>query len=669
MGLLNFFGFANQREAQADVLSPYEDDEDRYFKTDESTGYTYLNSSAAGVYVNQNSAMTYSACWAATMLIMTAVGSLPLKLFRKMPAGGSQPMPEDPRYSLVHDTPNTDMTAMLFRGSRTAHQVNWGNGFAEIKRDRGGRPIALLPIHPSRIPPEQNIKRGSDGRLVYLVNEDSGAKREIRGENILHIPSPMSDDGIIGKGVVTAARLSIGFGLAAEKHGAAYFGNGARPGIIIKGAKFRKAEDAEKFREDWIKVHGGADKHGKPAILPPDSDVTTLPFNAQDSQFIESRQFSIEDVARWYGVPPHSIGHLLRATNNNIEQQALELRQYTLMRWTIPFEQELNRKLLTAEERKTMEFLHVFEGLERADIKTRTDALKEQFFNGEITLNEWRALENRASIGPLGDLHFVQSAMVTLEQAAKGPQQAAPTADEGPSEGDEVRQSMDTYGIGVRAGAITPQINDEEQYRQALGLPPMTEEAKAAWEEDKGIRRPITLRDPNAPASPFGQPKAAEPEDEPADKPEPEEPKDDGLAILREQFESLKSEAEKTKQMNRLLASAHLRDVMGKMLSVEIHKVKHIAQKAERFDVRLKEFYDKHTAMMTRTLTDPVSVVLAASGDEREPAAVVYTLTQAHVSESIRLLEELTSCTADELPSKVDECVSTWHEERATVEV
>lgn len=665
MGLLSFFGLTDKRVVQAapsqESLS-HDADNDEWFKTDPSTGFTYLRSnSPAGVLVNEQKALTYSACWAATMLIMTAVGSLPLKLFRKLPGGGSQPAVDDPRYSLVHDTPNPDMTAMLFRGSRTAHQVNWGNGFAEIERNRAGMPVALHPIHPSRIPVDNNIKRGRDGRLKYTVLNDGGGTTEIRSENILHIPSPMSDDGIVGKGVVTHARLSIAFGIAAETHGAAYFGNSARPHLVLEGAKFKKAEDQEEFRRQWIETHGGPARNAKPGIIPPDTKLHVLQFNASDSQFLESRQFSIEDIARWYGVPPHAIGHLLRATNNNIEQQALELRQYALMRWTVPFEQELNRKLLTPEERKTMEFLHVFEGLERADIKTRTDALKEQFFNGEITLNEWRALENRPGIGALGDLHFVQQAMVPLEIAAKGPQTPTdPNANKGATESEEMRQRMETYGIGVRAGSITPQLDDEEQYRQALGLPPMTNEAKAAWTDDKGIRRQITLRDPNAPANPFQQgPPDKPPDEKPEDEPEP---KDDGLSALREQFAAVE-------QAQRRLASAMLRDVMGQMLSVEINAVKRIAAKPSKFDQRLQEFYDKHKATMARSLSEPVAVVLTATGDVRQPAEVVELITSSHVTESLRQLNELTTCTGDELFGKVEERLATWHDERASVSV
>lgn len=664
MSLLSFFGLASREESLSG--DPFDD---RWYKVDSGTGYAYLHPNAAGVHVNERTAMTYSACWAATMLLCSAISMIPLKLFRKLPGGGSEPAMDDPRYSLVHDTPNQDMTSMMFRSSRTAQQVNWGNAYAEIQRDRGGRPIALLPIHASRIPPESNIKRGSDGRLKYKINNDKGQSRELSIENILHIPSPMSDDGVVGKGVVEAARRSIGLGIASETHGSSYFSNGARPGIIIKGGKFKKKEDIDEFRRQWAEIHGGGPgNHAKPAILPPDTDVTALQFNAQDSQFLETRQFSIDDIARWYGVPPHTIGSLLRATNNNIEQLALELTKYTLMRWTVPQEQEMNRKLLTKEEQKTLYFLHVFEGLERADLATRTAALQQQFFNGALTLNQWMELENRRPIGPMGDLHFVQSAMVPLEVAVNGPPQPATTAEEGPTKGDETRQSMETYGIAVRAGSITPQIDDEEQYRKDLGLPPMSEEAKEAWEQDKGVRRPITLVPSGGkPASPFQQPPSEKPKEPAVD--EDDESVDDGLAAMIQANEQLQAELARTKETQRRIANAMLRDVMGRMLSVEIHSVKHIAEKPNRFDARLREFYAKHKVTMERSLKEPILAVLTA--DKREPAAdyAVGKFTDEHIAESLKQLDALCDCTADELSARVDQCLSTWHDERATVTV
>lgn len=414
MDLLSFFGGTS--------LSPAPTDDFWY-------GPRAGSQTAAGVPVDENTALTYSACWAARMLLATCGSMIPLKLFRTLPSGGSEPAKDLNRYYLVHDQFNPDMTNMMFRSSRFGMQIDWGNGFAELEYDNAGRVRAAHPIHSSRIPIE-NVRRDPSTRSIYyLVNNNDGTKTRLEDWEMLHFPSPMSDDGIWGRGVVAQARLSIGLGIATETQGASYFGSGATPKLVLSSEieRFKNKEEKAEFRRQWNEMHGGPENAHKPAILPPGMKMEALNFSAEDSQFLETRQFSIEEIARWYGVPPHMIGHLLRSTYSNIEHQSLEFVKYSLMRWLVPVEQELNRKLLTPEERKTMYFKHVVEGLERGDLETRTKALKEQFFNGKITLNEWRALDDQNPIeGPEGDLHFVQQAMVPLDIAAKGPQPAQP---------------------------------------------------------------------------------------------------------------------------------------------------------------------------------------------------------------------------------------------------
>jgi HK97 family phage portal protein len=409
MSLLSFFG-----------LSPSPSDDFWY-------GGVPGTQTAAGVRVDEAAAMNYSACWAASMLLSTAGGMIPLKLYRYLEGGGSEPAKDLDRYYKVHDQINPDMSNMMFRSSRFQFQINWGNAFAELEYDGAGRFKAAHPIHSSRIPKE-NVRRTEDGKLYYLVNNDDGSKTPLWDWEILHFPSPMSDDGIWGRGVVEQARLSIGFGIAVETQGAAYFGNGARPLLVIEGGKFKNEQDKQEFRRQWNEVHSGPGNASKPALLPPDSKVNVLNFSAEDSQFLETRQHNIEEIARWYSVPPHLIGHLLRSTYNNIEHQSLEFVKYSLMRWLVLQEQELNRKLLSPDERKTLFFRHNVDALERGDLTSRTNAGKEQFFNGKISLNEWRALDDQNPIGPEGDIHFVQQAMIPVDLAAKGPQALKPEA-------------------------------------------------------------------------------------------------------------------------------------------------------------------------------------------------------------------------------------------------
>lgn len=530
----------------------------------------------AGVKVTEDVALTFSACWAATVLLSCSGSMLPLNLMRRR-GGGSQIADDDPRHWLVNSSPNPDSTPMAYRMSRMGQQINWGNGISEIGRNGAGIAAALYPIHAARVPPQTNIKRGPDGKLRYIVNNNDGSKTTLNADDVLHFPSVYSDDGIVGKGVVTQARLSISLGIATEKQGAAYFGNGARPLLVIKNAKFddkRAKEDREEFRRQWQETHGGPENNAKPALLPFGADITALSFNAEDSQFLETRQFSIEDIARWYGVPPHMIQNLLRATNNNIEQMSLEFVKYSLMRWLVLIEQELNKKLLSPEERKTMYFRHDTDELERADIKTRTEAYQSQMFNGALSLNDWMAKEHRNPIGPVGDLHWVQQAMIPVEMAAKGPQNPEPPA------------------------------------------------------------APPAAQKPDGDETPGENPNAKDGENE--------------LAVSIERMQN----------SQRQIAAAMLRDVMSRMISLEVNAVKRVAEKPSRFDARLREFYDKHKLTMLRALAEPINVYRAAGGD------LPKDMIDQHIAESLRRLDALCDCQADELSIKVDECVGAWHEER-----
>lgn len=602
---------------------------------------------AAGVRVDENVAFTYSGCWACTMVLTTSGGMIPLKLREKQSTGGTQDRRDDPRYAMVHDAPNDDMTSMMFRCAGMGQQINAGNWYAEIVRNRAGLAMQLFPIHHARIP-KSHIRRGADGKLFYLVKNADGTLTPIKSADMLHIPSPISDDGIVGKGVIEHARLSIGYGLAQEMQGASAVTSGNQPGIAIKNAKFKEKADRQDFRQQWDEVHSGPGKAGRPYLLPFGAEAQVLGFSLKDAQFIEGRQHSIEDIARWYGVPPHLIGHLLRSTNNNITQQSLEFVKFSLMRWLVIIEQELNRKLLTKEERRTMYFKHIVEGLERADIATRTAALKDRFFNGSLSLNRWLELEDENPIGPAGDIHFVQQAMIPVEIAAKGPQPSAPEAD-APDDDDLSPRDWREEVRELRRAKGLPDVDVDEHY---WGHPPDRDEngeyivdqlSKAGRKMDRYVETLTAAVD-------VGLSGVRE-----------------EVASVREQLpeiEAVQLRLHASALIQKQLAAAMLRDVMSRSLSAEIHRVRHIAEKAEGYTRRLREFYDKHAASLERSLSEPVAVCLTTRGDSRDAAEVVRALAAAHVAESLRLLDGAFDGSLDGLPARVEECVSKWHEER-----
>jgi HK97 family phage portal protein len=428
--------------------------------TDPLSGFWYgavAPRTLAGVDVNESVAMTYSACWAATRLLSGTAGYLPLNLRRERKSGGSDLADGESLFSILHDSPNPEMSSMMWRATKVNQQVNRGNCISEIERDGHGNVFHLWPIHASRVKLCVHRQGEPDaGKLYYDIRNDDGTHTELDYEDVFHVPSWMSDDGRWGKGVIQAARESIGHAIATERFGASWFGNGARPSAVLKHPGKLNDEARANLRREWNEIYQGPDNSNKTAVLWEGMDLQVFAESPEHSQFIQSRQHSIEEIARWYGCPPHLIGHLLRSTFNNIEHTGIEFVKYSLLPWLKMWEQEIWRKLLTKSQR-SQGFYAKFsvDALERGDITSRTAALAQQFFNGAITLNQWAELEDRNPIGPDGDVHFVQSAMIPLEQAVKGPQQPEPPAiPDTPAKDDEPANEPDPQQMSIHAAAV-----------------------------------------------------------------------------------------------------------------------------------------------------------------------------------------------------------------------
>ncbi len=383
---------------------------------------------ASGVRVDGNNFLNYSVCWAATRLLAGTSGWLPFNLYRSLPGGGAEIAATHPVHRLIHDEPNACMGSMMFRSRGVNHQVNQGNCYAEIIRTAGGVPVSLEPISPSRIPSKNIVKE--NGRLVYYVDPppgEHGTPQRIEAENMFHVPSIVSEDGICGKGVVAAAREAIGKAIGTQGYGASSLANGGVPPFAVKGGKFRNEEARREWRRQYMQEHAGATKAGRPLLLPQEAEVQVLGFSLQDTQFIESQQFDIEEIARWYGVPPHLVGHLLRATFNNIEELGISFVKYSLMPWLKLWESEVYRKLLTRAEKQSYYAKFVVDALERGSLHSRTEALSTQFFHGALDLDTWASIEDRNPIGgELGRMRFVQSSMIPLDAAARMAKESEP---------------------------------------------------------------------------------------------------------------------------------------------------------------------------------------------------------------------------------------------------
>jgi len=352
---------------------------------------------SSGVPVNPETALKYGPVFAAVSLISRMIGSMPLHVFKRLPDGkGKERFPQHPVYRLLHDQPNEEMTAIIFRELLSCHLLLWGNAFAYIEKNNAGTPTALLPLLPDRTWAERK-----NGKLRYITTVNN-QRIVLSPDKVLHVPG-LSFDGLSGKSPITLARETIGLGIAAEKYGAAFFGNSANPGGVIEHPGKLSADAQARLRESWAEKHQGIKNSHKPAILEEGMKFNQFTLSQKDSQFLETRKFGVVEVARWFNVPPSLIGDLERAILKNAEQQSLWLLVYNLTPSLTRYEQEYNRKLFREDEKAELFAEHDTAGLMRGDQKSRYEAYRSAVMVGWMTRNEARVRENMNPLEGLDD--------------------------------------------------------------------------------------------------------------------------------------------------------------------------------------------------------------------------------------------------------------------------
>jgi HK97 family phage portal protein len=339
----------------------------------------------AGVRINERNAMTLSAVWACVRVLSEGVAALPFPIYRRTGENGRERERGNPAYALLNAAANDDMTAMVFRETMQAHLLTWGRAVAEIEWAGNGRPMALWPITPDRI----RILRDKNGRLVYEVN---GASKTVvlQQEDVLHVPG-LGFDGVESYSPIRMARQSLGLGMAAETFGAAFYGNGARPGGTLESPDTLTPDQKKNLRESW-QAYVGSENTGKVALLEKGIKYNNLTIPPDEAQFLETRKFQVTEIARWYKVPPHMIGDLDHATFSNIEHQGIEFVVHSLRPWLVRWEQEVNRKIFGIGSSTYAE--HVVDGLLRGDTLTRYQAYEVAIRSGWMLRSEPRVLEN-----------------------------------------------------------------------------------------------------------------------------------------------------------------------------------------------------------------------------------------------------------------------------------
>ena len=341
--------------------------------------------SAAGVSVTERTALTLPAYWAGVNLIANAIAKLPRKVYRRMPDGSRQEAEKHPVGWLLQDEPSEYSTPLVFWRTLMAHVLTWGNGYAEIERDGASRPIALLTIPPDRIEP---VMEGAN--LVYVFN----SKVRIPKKDILHIPG-LGFDGVKGYSVVERARQSLGLALATERYGAAFFGNGAMPGLLLEHPGKISTEASARLKDSWNAMHQGPDRAHRTAVLEEGMKANVLTIPAKDAQLIETRQLQVLEIARLLNLNPTFLGHDVAARpGGNYEASRLDFLDNTLDPWLVAIEQECNRKLLSTQQRGEFYVEHVRNAILRTDAMTRANVQKLYVDMGAMSPEYVAKLEN-----------------------------------------------------------------------------------------------------------------------------------------------------------------------------------------------------------------------------------------------------------------------------------
>lgn len=388
----------------------------------------------SGVQVNADSALTVSAIWRGISLVAGDVAKTPMYLYRRQ-GQGKQIADRHPAYQLIRRKPNPWMTAFDFKRTMTAHAIMAGSGYAWIDEHDGRTILRLLQ-------PSSTWRDVASRQSVTYITVLDGTAYAVPSEAMLHLRN-LTWDGVTGIGVVQKAREALGLSIAAERYGAAYFGNSARPNVAITYPTTLTREKKIEMRESWERAHRGIGNSNKVAILEGGVDFKEFGATNEEAQFLATREFQIRDIANWIGVPPHMLGDTTRTAYASIEQENKSYLQVSLDYWMTAWEEECWEKLLTPAEKASEEY--VFEFLRKRlismDAKAEQEVLTLQLNNGSLTVDEVRAMDNRDPLpGGRGAYHRMPLNLGIigedgLPQGVTKPEPAAPVPDD--TDGDD----------------------------------------------------------------------------------------------------------------------------------------------------------------------------------------------------------------------------------------
>ena len=436
------------------------------------SAYTfYMGGTSSGKAVTERSAMQMTAVYSCVRILAEAIAGLPLHLYRYTKDGGKEKAIDHPLYLLLHDEPNPEMSSFVFRETLMTHLLLWGNAYAQIVRNGRNEVVALYPLMPNKM----TVDRNENGHLYYTYYRggDEAIKNKeyavvLKPSDVLHIPG-LGFDGLVGYSPIAMAKNAIGMAIACEEYGAKFFANGAAPGGVLEHPGTIK--DPQRVRESWQSTFGGSGNANKIAVLEEGMKYTPIGISPEQAQFLETRKFQINEIARIFRVPPHLVGDLEKSSFSNIEQQSLEFVKYTLDPWVVRWEQSIMRSLLLPEEKPDYFVKFNVEGLLRGDYQSRMNGYAIARQNGWMSANDIRELENldRIPTEDGGDLYLINGNM--LPMASAGAFANTNTNNDGkedPDEDEEVLEVDESSGDGDSTGGESPASERNHRRRKLV---------------------------------------------------------------------------------------------------------------------------------------------------------------------------------------------------------
>jgi HK97 family phage portal protein len=392
--------FLNPEIPSPEVLSKERSTESDVFR---GSLNAFSGGSDSGIYVNEESSLKFSAVWLARRILSELPASLPLDVFEEK--GNNRASIDHPIKELLLN-PNPLMNTFTWHELMNDWLQGWGNGISVIDNKRTGKAISITPVHPSTVQPVI-----SNGAIYYIINDhDMGISGTFFPEEVVHYKL-FTKNGLWGRDPISTAKDNIGYGLAAEKFGAKFFKKGGNLKSVIETPGHMADKEFKEWKKRWDDFYTGELGDHTTPVLEYGMTYKALGIAPEAAQFLETRQFSIQDIARWFNLPPHMLGDLSRSTFSNIEHQDIQFVKYTLRPILKRQEIELENKLLLPTEKGRIRIRYNLDSLLRGDLASVTSHIKEMVLSGVLNPDEGRSLLNR-NPRPGGDKYYTPANIV-----------------------------------------------------------------------------------------------------------------------------------------------------------------------------------------------------------------------------------------------------------------